>query len=364
MLAIHGWCLGLLLCLPLPADPQQPPVFEDVWEAVHSGNAQIGFVHTTVASLNGGKLLRTTAEMSLTFRRQGATVGVRQEQGTEETTEGAVVRVFSRQYQGKRKQLDLNGNLEAGKMHVIIENGNGRIERRLRWSDEVIGLRKRMHYFEQRKPRPGDRYTLEVYDPTYNTVVTQRATIGEPEEVSVQGKRHMLLRVDLKPDVLEVPGQKVLVPASVIWLDEHYVPVRRQMELEGLGPIVLTRTTRSLATATTGGAPDINLQAMIPLNRVIPRPHATRSIVYRVTVKDDPEPGTVLVQDEHQDIRKLKGNTFLLHVHPVQPGGREKDTAGDEFLAANDYIPSDDPHIRALARQAVGQETHKRSNAG
>src|SRR5947209_1111872 len=93
MLAIHGWCLGLLLGLPLPADPRQPAVVEEVWEAVHSGNAQIGFVHTTVQSLNGGKLFRTTAEMSLTFRRQRAMVGVRQEQGTEETAEGAVVRV-------------------------------------------------------------------------------------------------------------------------------------------------------------------------------------------------------------------------------------------------------------------------------
>src|SRR4051812_42187121 len=115
MLAIHGWCLGLLLGLPLPGDPQQPAVVEDLWEAVHSGNTQIGFVHTTVQSLNGGKLLRTTAEMRLTFRRQGATLSVRQEQGTEETAEGTVVRVFSRQFQGERRQLDLNGNLESGK---------------------------------------------------------------------------------------------------------------------------------------------------------------------------------------------------------------------------------------------------------
>jgi Transglutaminase-like superfamily len=365
MLAIHGWCLGLLLGFPPPAVPpaQPPDVVEDVWEAVHSGTAQIGYVHTWVLRIDA-KLLRTTAEMRLTFRRQGATLSVRQEQGTEETPDGAVIRVFAKQYQGAGIQLDLNGTLEDGKMHVIIDKG--RIERRLRWSDEVVGLAKRMHYFEDRKPKSGDRFTLQVYEPTYNTVVTLRATVGEPEEVSVLGKQRKLLRVDLKPDVLDVPGQKVQLPASVVWLDERYVPVRRQIEMEGLGPIVLTRATRAQATAGGGpvGAPDINTQTMIFLNRAIPKPHSTRSIVYRVTVKDDPGPGTALVQDEHQEIRNLKGNTFDLQVHPVEagakipkPGGREKVEADAEYLASNDYIPSDDPRIRGQALRAVGKET-------
>jgi transglutaminase-like putative cysteine protease len=104
-------------------------------------------------------------------------------------------------------------------------------------------------------------------------------------------------------------------------------------------------------------APDINLRAMIPLNRPIPHAHRSNAVVYRVTVKDDPEPGTALLQDAHQEIRNLQGNSFDLHVHPVRPGGRpEKGEPPAECLASNDYIASDDDSVRSLARRAAGSE--------
>ncbi len=356
MPANQGWFLGLILQLALGSEPT-PNLVDDVWESVQRENTHIGFVHTTVESLKGGKLLRGSAEMKLTFRRQGSTLSVRQEQGTEENADGMVVRVFSRQFQGSKVQVDLRGALEDGKMHVVIDNGAGRIDRRLRWSEDVLGFSRRLHWFEERKPRPGAQLAFQVYDPTYNTVVTNQAVVGAAETVPVSGKRQKLLRVDVKPDVIVTPGQNVQVPAHVIWLDDQFVPVRRQIELEGLGTLVLTRCSRAQAMPGGGAVPDINTLAMIPLNRPIPQPHGTRSIIYRVTVKGDQEPGQVLVQDGHQDIRKLKGNTFELHVHPVQPGPREKGNADPEYLASNSWITSDDERVANLAKLAVGMET-------
>lgn len=357
MPAIHGWCLGLL-CGLVPASDPQPAFVEEVWEAVQSESAHIGYLHTTVGELKGGKLLRTTAEMRLTFRRNSALLAVREEQGNDETPAGAIVYVFLRQYQGARKQVDLRGTLDEDRMHVVIDNGSSHIDRRLRWSDEVVGLAKRMHWYEEKKPRAGDHLTMHVYNPTYNTVVTLRGIVGEAEEVPVLGKRQKLVRVDWKPDPIVTADQKIPLPASVVWLDENFVPVRRQVTLDGVGEILLSRTTRTRAQAGGGvTAPDINKQAMIPLNRTIANPHGTRSVVYRITVKDDPEPGKVLVQDDHQEIRNLKGNTFELHVHPVGPGGHSKLAAAAEYLAPNPYIPSDDAKIIAMAERAAGTET-------
>ncbi len=351
--ASHGWVLLVGLALA-----QDGPIVEEVWESAHSGEARIGFVHTTVRSLEGGKRLLTTTELELSFRRQGALVRARQEQGSEETADGKVLRVFMRQHHGTNQQLVLNGVVEDGKLHVLVDGG--RIERRLRWSEDVVGLYRRMHDFEQRKPRPGDRFSFRTYEPTVNTVITIRAEVREPEVVALLGQKKKLLRVDLTPERIEVPGFRVQLPASVVWLDERFLPIRRQIELEGLGSIVLTRTTRAAALAGSSEnvrTPDINLRSLVVLNRAIARPYSTRSAVYRVTVQD-PDPGSALVQDEHQEIRNLKGNTFELHVHPAQPGQRkEKGEPGAEYLASCYYINSADPRIRGLAERAVGNET-------
>ncbi len=346
---------------PVPGELRrtEPRIVEEVWEVVHRGEVRIGSVHTTVERLEGNNRLRTTSEMELNFLRGGNRLNARQEQ-SEETAEGKVQRVFLRQFQGANPLVVLTGTVADGQLHVVWDGG--RSERRLRWGDDVAGLHRKMHQFAERKPRPGERFSFRSYEPTYNTVVTIQALVKEREEVAVLGKKQNLLRVELTPDPIELRDKPpVQLPGSVVWLDEHFVPVRRQMEMNGLGTLLLTRTTREIAMAGGAGLarlPDINLQNLIPLNRAIANPYASRSAVYRITLRNDRNPGSALVQDEHQDIRNLNGATFELHVHPPLPGnGKGKGSPGAEYLAASYYISSDDPQVRALARQAVGTET-------
>jgi transglutaminase-like putative cysteine protease len=148
---------------------------------------------------------------------------------------------------------------------------------------------------------------------------------------------------------------------TVLWLDEQFAVVRRRIEMDGLGAIVLTRTTREVATAPpTGSArtPDVGLRALVPLNRTIARPHSARSAVYRITVRGDAEPLTAFVRDPHQEAREVRGETIELTVHPVRPGTGGGSAPAAEFLASSYYIPADDPRIKELARRAVGDETN------
>jgi transglutaminase-like putative cysteine protease len=347
----------LSLCL---AWADAPPA-EEVWELAQCDEARIGFVHTTVQRLEDQRL-RTTADMDLTFRRQGALVRVRVEQGTEETPAGQVVGVFMRQYNDRGLALALTGTLQdPGRMHVDVDKG--RIVREVPWSEDVVGLAARLHYFEKHPPRTGDRFTLPIYEPTVNSILTLRAVVGPREDVAVLGKRQSLLRVDLKPDRIEAPGIKLQLPASVVWLDEHGIAVRRQIELDGLGPLVLTRTTKAIATTGTGGtvrAPDIGTRTLIPLGRPIERPYATRSAHFRVTLQGDAEPAEAFVVDDHQEIQDLKGRTFTLWVHPVPVGAANRaapKAPAAEYLASCYYIPSADPGIQELARKAAEGET-------
>src|SRR5262249_38935474 len=162
------------------------------------------------------------------------------------------------------------------------------------------GLYKLERLFAGRKPKAGDSFTLRRYEPTLNTVVKVRVAVKGPEKVLVGGVRKEVLRVDLVPDKVVVPGHSVQPPKAVWWLDADFVPVRRQIELDGLGPVVLTRTTKELARAPvtpTARAPDIGLKTLVPLDRVIARPYATTAAVYKVTVRGDDEPETALAHD-------------------------------------------------------------------
>ena len=363
MIRRFGWCVGLAFVAagaeaPKPADPPAT-VVEEVWESAQLDGAKVGSVHTTVESVDGdgGKRLRVTVRLELTFKRHNATVQLRMEQGDEETPEGAVVAVFMRQYQDQGKKLDLAGQLEDGHMHVQIDGG--RIDRRLRWGDDVVGIYKLEHLFADRKPQPGDHFTFPSYQPTLNAVVPVQVLVKDPEDLTLPAGRKSLLRVELRPDKIEGSGVSVQLPPEVWWLDGEFTPVRRQMDLEGLGTILLTRTTHDLAVAeATGKLPDLNQKNLIPLNRTISRPHATRAAVYHITLRDDPEPETAFAHDGHQDVVALRGGVLELRVHPVRPGGTKDATpAAAEYLESSYFIDCDDGRVMDAAHRAVGGET-------
>lgn len=368
-MTLRGLCYAALVLAAAPlaslanaadtADSVTPGrLIEESWELAEVEGGRVGFVHTTVRQRDDGgvKRLRATSDLNLTFRRHNALLRLRMEHGTEETPGGKVLGVFMRQHHDRGRQLVLVGTVEDDRLHVRVDGG--RVERRIRWSADVVGLYQLEHLFQKRKPKPGDRLTLLRYEPTLNTVVTVQVAFAVAKDVP--GCR-AALRVTMTPDKIEVPGHTIRLPPVVWWLDGDFVPVRRQMELEGLGTMTLTRTTKARATAPAPPAvlADIGLKTLVPLNRAIARPHATRAAVYRITLRGDAEPGTALARDGHQDVRGLRGETFELHVHPVRPGvgPAEDGPAAKEFLGPCHYIDSGDTRVKELARKAAGSET-------
>ncbi len=354
--------LGLILFTTtlLRAEPAGELV-EEIWEVAHIDGVKVGYLHTTVRAreVDGVKQLRASAELELTFKRNNAVMKLRMEQGTDETADDKVVGVSMKQEAGKGQALVLTGTVEGERLHVVVDNG--RIDCKIRWTDQAVGLHKWHHLFEEKKPKAGDTFAFPRYEPIVNYVVTMRVAVKDKETVDVLGKKQALLRVEMTPDKIEVPGQSLQLPGVVWWLDGDFVPQRRQFELDGLGSVLLTRTTREVATAAGAPAklPDLGLKSLIPLNRAIPKPYDSRTAVYRVTVRGDADAATALARDTHQEVKNAKGETFELHVHPVRHGeGRgSADAAPAEYLASCPFINCDDKAVKELARKAAGDET-------
>jgi transglutaminase-like putative cysteine protease len=348
---------GLVLTgLLAGADAARP--IEEFHEVALLDGARAGVRHTTVVRDEAdSKRLRVTASFDLTLRRYGSQVRLRRDEGSLETTEGKILGVFMRQQVlGSGRQLSLAGVVVDDRLHVKVDNG--RLERRLRWSPEVLGLRQQEQLFARKKPKPGDRFSFQRFEPTYNAVLTVRVEVKKPENVDMLGERRSLLRVEMTPDKLEAPGQTIRPPRVIWWLDDAFAAVRKQTELDGLGTVVFVRTTRekALAAPARAAVPDVGRRSLVSLDRAIPRPYDTRSVLYRVTVRDEKDGASAVVRDAHQEVRSARGGTFELLVHPVRPGKSGTEKAGAEYLAASHYIDSD-ARVKELARRAVGAET-------
>lgn len=355
MISVVGW---FVLVVPA-ADAPSPRLVEETWEVARIDGSRIGHVHTTVTEVEGppNRRLRTTAEMDLTLRRFGALVRVWSEQGTEETSEDRVVGVFLRQGKGP-EQLSLTGSLEEGRMHVQVDGG--RVDRRLDWPAGIVGWHAREHLFERRRPKPGEEFSFLRYEPMFNSVVTVRVRVRDAEEVALPSGTRRLTRVDMAPDALEARGTRVQPPSITWWLDERFVPVQRTLELEGLGTVTLTRSSRDVAQAppTPGRGADIGHKTLVPLARRVPQPYETRSVVYRVRIAGEARPALALAQGTHQEARNVEGDAFELHVHPPRAPRPNPAAAppAAEYLAACHFIDCDDEQVRALAARAIGDE--------
>jgi transglutaminase-like putative cysteine protease len=346
-------CLPLIASLALAADSPKLP--EDVYELALLDGARVGFCHTAVTKDDGeDKQWRVTSSLELSLRRFSSQVRLRMDQGTVETPEGKVLGVFMKQNPGSGKQLLLSGVVIEDKLHVKIE---GRGERWVAWGSDVLGVRAQEALFASKKPRAGNKLTFRRYEGVYNSVLTVRAVVKPAEEVDVLGKKQKLLRVEMQPDELKGSNVTIKPPRTVWWLDDTFAVVRRQTELDGLGTIILVRTTKERALApSTAPAADVGKRSLVPLNRAIARPYDTSKLTYRITVKDEDDPAGLFIQDAHQEARNAKGNTFDLVVHPVGPGESGKEKAPAEYLGTSHYLDHGDARIKEMARFAVGTE--------
>jgi hypothetical protein len=365
--------LTLFLGLPLPVARAGEPagkVVEETWDAAYLESGKAGFFHTTVREIerDGVKILRTTQLLDLTVKRNQTPARVRMETGTDETADGKVTGIAMRQFLSNDQTVLLTGAVEGKKLHLKTQDG--RMDRTVPWNDEVIGLARQYHFFQEKKAKSGDQLSYVSFEPPITSVVTVHAAVKEEEEVEVlelnKGKtvrvKKKLLRVEAQSDKVTGDNGAIQLPALVLWLDKDLLPVRSQTEIPGLGKITLYRTTREAATGAGDKGPseaDILLTSLIPVNRALPRQAETRSAVYRVTAKDDDDPGTIFAQDERQQVKNLQGNTFEIHVQAVRkPQGSENPgEAKEEFLESSTFLNCNDAKVKERAERAVGKET-------
>ena len=358
-----------LAAWPLRAEPPAPKPVQETWDAVYIEGGKAGSFHTTFREIerDGKKLLACTQAMHLGVKREGNVVTVRIETGDEETADGKVVGVSLTQFAGKDK-LTQTGRVEDGQL--VIRTSPGDEVRKLPWDDSAIGLAAQERIFAERKVKPGDEFSYLGFEPTLQAATTVRVTVKEPEEVDVlevkwakaERVKKKLLRAEVAPDKVKVGGRPLQLPPMTVWLDDNREVVRSETDQPGVGKFTVFRTTQAVAEeegAAPALLPDLLINSLISLDRPIDHPEKAKEVVYRITVKGEDDPAGAFAQDARQQAGKAEGDTFELHVHALRapkPDAKD-DEPGEEYRKSTYFLDGGDEKIKALAAEAVGDET-------
>lgn len=356
--------LSSLLALALCISPAfaQGKILLDAWDTAYLGDGKAGFVHTIAREIdrNGTKLIQTNIELRLRVKRLNGIAEVGAETGTIETRDGKVVGTTLKQFLGQQLQNQIDG-VVSGKQITLTQNGKNPLKP-APWNPAVIGLYKQQYQYRELAPKPGDKGTFLNFEPIINHVVDLKWAAKEHQYVQQAGSRQKtkLLVIEQVPDRVEEQGNKIQLPPVQLWLDENYNQVKMVSEIPGLATVTYLRSTKAIATAPIAFADlvDISTGQQIQLKNRILQAHKTSAAVYRITVRGDDDVATSFSRDGRQEVKKVAGHTFELHVKGSREskGGAEKEP-GAEFLQSSYFITSADDRVKELARQAVGTKT-------
>src|SRR5260370_23815445 len=117
------------------------------------------------------------------------------ESGTDETEDGKVTGVSMRQLIAKSQELILTGTVEDGQLHVKLQGGPP-MDKKIRWSPEVVGLYREQTLYREKKVKPGDTFSYLHYEPQVNAVLPIKVEVKDSEDVSIHGGiKHSYLRL-------------------------------------------------------------------------------------------------------------------------------------------------------------------------
>ena len=244
-----------------------------------------------------------------------------------------------------------NGRAEGGAMRVT----SGEYERTVKLDDDARGpwfLQRRI--LRERERGPGHAFDQRLFSPELGRSLGVRIKYGEWETVEVRNERHRLQRVTQTMDIR--PRHP-----DVTWLDDDGVAVVTHVDVPILGQVRIEQCTKEQALVPESPV-ELMASAVLPSPIRVSAPRATREARYRVAYP--PGAPCNVESGERQTVRQVEDG--LLDIHVVSPPDDSQlkhytlpysgSDEMKEFIRPTAFLESDQPLIRGMAREAVGEE--------
>ncbi len=345
---------------PAPVEKKDGKIAFDYWFAAAVEGERIGYLHWTASESqkDGKKFLLGVKHQHFTVDRFGQIVTQFGEESTVETPEGEVLVTSMRQGLGKDQALALSGIVDGKSLKVTGEGAAKEASNDIPWPGGVTGVAREPELFREAKMKPGETFDYLTYVAQVNRVIKVTVTFDAEESTSLWPNTppRKLRRYTSRME----PVGKFKLPAATTWMDvESGEPLRVEFDFPGLGGrVVFLRTTKDAAVAPVTNPVKLFNAQSIRLNVEIPGVHAKNSIVYKVTLPKDDEPGTAFPSEPRQEIKNLneKAKSFELHVSASRgpkAGAKAEPAPSKEFLGSSFFINWDNPLVKGHGLKAV-----------
>ncbi len=331
----------------------------ETWDVVTIQGTRVGHIHTAIREVteSGRPLVQVDIVSQLTIKRFEQTSEQRIRATSTETPDGKLLRFRTEIHAGSEAQKT-TGRVVGDRLELTATTLGKSRTMTVPWSSDGRGFAAVARSLAAKPMRPGEKRTIAELDPSINQAVLQELHAQDYEKTSVADTQLELLRIEA---VTRMPDGQTM--QSTMWCDRSGDALKTQLDAMQL---LTVRSTKEAALKEIEAADmqhDLGIDLAVKLDRPLQRPHNSRRIRYRLTLRDG-DPAEEFVVGPSQQIKSTGSETAEITVFAVRPdrGGNPKapdEKPADDDLQPNNFIQSDHPKIVTMARTAAGDEADR-----
>jgi transglutaminase-like putative cysteine protease len=326
-----------------------------MWEVHEIDGVRIGYGHTAIhrERRGGQEVLRIVRLSKMAIQRSDEEVEMKIDFSSLESPDGRLWEFDTRLSQGPNVMTTV-GRVKGGELQLELTAQGTTSASSIPWSDEYGGLYAVELSLSAKPMKPGEERTIPAFIPAVNQLGSYQLAARQVEPVELPDGTHRLLAIDITT-TLPIGGTL----RGGIWMDESGEILKTHDEAMNM---VTYRAPKEIALADSEAASyDLVTNLSVPVDRRLDRPYDSKRIRYHLRLEGG-DPTQAFAVGPSQSVKPAGPDSAEVTVYavtPTRPGNpdapRDPPTGAD--LAANSIIQSDNPHIVAIAEDAVGDET-------
>ncbi len=326
----------------------------ETWMSCTINGAKIGYMHFRERRLeeNGQRWIQYSYDDQLTLKRFTTETVIHTEFTTVESPEGRI-RDFRSLVKTGPTAMRASGRLEGEELVIVTETAGHKDTRRMAFDPGWGGFVATDQSLERKPMKPGETRHLKALVPVVLVVADITMKARAYEAVELPAGPQQLLRIDVATDLGTGNYD------STVWTDRQGTVWKTRDSLLKLEAVV---TSRERAMAPGEAAEfDLGFDTIVRLQRPLIRPHETRRVVYRATLKDG-DIKKLFPVSSAQSVGSIQGDTAEVTVRsirpdrPVQVSADLENPPTEAHRKSSPLLQTNDALVRALAEVATDED--------
>lgn len=312
--------------------------FREEWLGLYYQGKKIGYTTTAYSRDDGGYHIVQKSYLKLQLMGKGEEATVLTEGNL---TGDYTLRSFSFVLQSRSGGLTITGEAVPGGLDLYVHSGGTIIPQRIPLKNAPrlnLGIER---YLVKKGLEPGKKYVLSFFDPTMRSSVDLKVDVEGREDIVIKGKTWNTFRLKETFEGMEAHS----------WITSSGETVKEE------SPVGYTSLRETREEALTTGWPagegvDIIASSAVPSDKYLDAPRRLTSLTVRITALHPSEEGALKDFGAGRTMTVRKVDERNLRTYRLPYTGREFGS----YLTSDPFVQSDDPEIRAKAREIAGTD--------